>query len=100
MNEKDLRDQAELEKYLKILVNFVNHRMSAPEFEDQFLKIWRADNYLFTGRFSEQINIVLSTLMSDVDQYCSIVEIRDENDLDDNQLLECARLALEKLTSL
>lgn len=44
--------------------------------------------------------IILDRFCDDVDAYCSIVELRDESNLDDEALIESARNALNDLINL
>ena len=85
-----------LKKYLDLLEDFTNGKIGAPKFEENFLEFHRNDNHLY----EEDVHIVLSILFSDVDSYCSIPELRDEGDLDDEELLQKARIAFIKLKSL
>jgi hypothetical protein len=89
-------EKKHLDKYLILLSEFTKNKITAPEFEKQYLYIYKNDNY----KYSEKIHIVLATLFSDVDSYCSIPEIRDSEDLNEEQLLQEVDIALKELTSI
>ena len=50
--------------------------------------------------FPQDVYDVLNELFCDVDAYCGDPELRDDEDLDDEQLLNCAKKALEILNSI
>lgn len=96
-----VRDMEESHKkaiggYIRLLRGFVMGKITAPEFESQYMLMYKND----IAFYPEPIHVVLAKLSSDVDAYCSIPEIRDENDLDDAQLFEQAKDALNILENL
>ena len=98
---KDL-DKINIEKYIIILRNFIQHKISAKEFSSQFLSIRRKDKYLFDGNYDLKIEKVLSTLMLDVDHY-SEPELADydknnpNHDITAEELYMLVRQSLAKL---
>ncbi|GAB2670626.1 hypothetical protein GCM10027036_25120 [Flavihumibacter cheonanensis] len=82
-----------IKKYLNLLSEFVNNDIEASEFERKFLEIHRTD----PSDYSPEIHKIISILFSDVDNYCSDSQIRDEGDLDDHELWGRAKVALRKL---
>ncbi len=86
-------EQIHVQKYFTLIEDFVSNRIGASEFEKKFLEIHRADTF----EYSENVHRILSILFSDIDDYCSNPEIRDENDLDDEGLLIKAKKALDEL---
>jgi Bacterial self-protective colicin-like immunity len=83
-----------LQKYILLIEDFINERLTGLEFEKQFLELHRKDTYVYP----EDVRKPLSILFSDVDSFCSDPEIRDENDIDEIQLREKALIALQSLS--
>jgi hypothetical protein len=78
----------------EILINaFVQGDLSATEFEAEYLKLFEYDN---TDLEEEDYNI-LNTLFWAVDQFCANPKLREEEDLDENQLKTAAQEALTAL---
>ena len=82
-----------IEKYVLLITEFVIGVISASQFEQSYLDMFKRENNELPGRIYD----VLNSLFLDVDAYCDDPSLRDEYDLDDNQLLECAKAALGKL---
>ena len=101
MKELDIKN---IEKYKILLRNFMNYKISAKEFTQQFLNTRRIDQYLFDGYYDLKIEKVLSTLMSDVDHYCE-PELADydknnpNHDITEVELYILVKQSLEKLES-
>ena len=76
---------------------FVSERIEAAEFEEKFLRMFKAQQ---GGIMPQEEFLVLNTLFGDVDAYCSDPGLRDSDDLDKQQLLQRAERALGKLYSL
>jgi hypothetical protein len=67
MNELD---KIHIKKYMVILRDFMDYKLSAKDFSQQFLNIRRKDQYLFDGYYDVKIESVLSTIFLHVDHYC------------------------------
>ena len=98
-------DKTHVEKYINILRNFMNHKISVKEFTEQFLNTRRNDQYLFDGHYDLKIENVLSTLMLDVDHYCepALADYDKSNpnhDITAEELYILAEQSLEKLNSI
>jgi hypothetical protein len=76
------KDKKALNKYMLIMEDFIEGRLSAPEFEKLFLELHRNDTYFYSGDASKY----LSVLFNDVDSFCAATEIRDGNDIDEEEL--------------
>jgi len=63
-------------------VTFLDGRISAPEFETLFLAIFRGVD----GRLAEPLGRELDRLFSAVDAYCADPELRNEFDIDEQEL--------------
>lgn len=83
----------ELKKYISVITDFTSRKITVDEFEKKYLKMVKEETFIF----EDKIFKVLGTLFSDVDAYCGDIDIRDEDDIDENQLLESAKIALNKL---
>lgn len=83
-----------IEKYILLMTQFVAGEIAAPQFEVSFLDMFKNEPEVFP----EKTYGVLNKLFLDVDAYCSDPDLRDEEDLDDQELLERAKEALTKLT--
>ena len=88
--------RVELDAYLRLLETFQSGRISAEDFETDYLALFKSDNRLFP----ENVFRILNQLFSDVDMFVSNPEIRGLRDLDHSQLLECSRKAFEALANL
>jgi len=82
--------------YEKLINSFVQEQLSATQFEIEYLKLFEYDKTDFT---ETEYNI-LNTLFWAVENFCSDPELRDQGDLDENQLRDAAKVALQTLTSL
>ncbi len=83
------------EKYIHALSKLVDGSLSPSEFETWFWKAWKAETLIPLDVFP-----VLDRFCDDVDAYCSIVEIRDEESLDENGLIASAKKTLRELNAL
>lgn len=83
-----------LEQYILIITQFVAGDISASKFETSYLSMFKNE----TEVFPEHIYDVLNNLFLDVEAYCSDPELRDDEDLDENDLLSSAKDALSNLT--
>ena len=84
-----------LDKYISLLNQFVSSAITAPEFEMSYLEMFKHDE--------DQTDIpafawrALNELFLDIDAYCADPDLRDEDDLDEKQLLASAQRALDIL---
>lgn len=86
----------DLGAYIKLLELFDRKAISGPEFEREYLALFKHDTKL---RPEEEFAI-LDRLFASVDAFCSDPEICDEGDLSEDELrLEVTR-ALKRLKSL
>ncbi len=82
-----------IEQYISLITQFVIGEIPASQFETRYLEMFKSE----TVQFSAHAYDVLSELFSDVDSYCGDPELRDEEDLSDEDLLDYAKEALESL---
>jgi hypothetical protein len=81
--------------YQQLVESFVEGELSAVQFEAEYLRLFKHD----TSR-SKEVYPILSNLFWAVEDFCVYPELRDESDLDENQLLQAAKVALESLKKL
>ena len=79
--------------YLEMISDFVSGRISASEFEIAYLERFKNESSILP----EQAFLILDGLFADVDAYCADPELRDADELDEEQLRDRCKLALEKL---
>ena len=86
-----------MNKYIKLLEEFVANKITADEFEQQFLQLFKADNNIQPEREFQ----ILDKLFGDVDAYYSDSALFDpEFDIDGVQLQVSAQETLNKLVKL
>lgn len=83
-----------LEHYISLITQFVTGKIMASQFEASYLEMFKNE----TRELPEDAYDVLNDLFSNVDAYCGDPELRDDDDLDDEELLNSAKQALKKLT--
>jgi hypothetical protein len=86
----------ELKEYFTLMESFHSGEIAADQFEKKYLVLFKADQRLFP----EEIFNVLNGLFSNVDAFVAAPEIREQNDLDEQQLLACSHEAYQKLAEL
>ncbi|MGW5789158.1 colicin immunity domain-containing protein [Saccharopolyspora sp. NPDC003752] len=79
--------------YVGLIRAFTSGKISAPRFEEQYMAMFKAA----TRHFPEPVYEILNDLFLDCDEYVADPDLRDEDDLDDQQLHERATEALTKL---
>ena len=82
-----------LKKYIELLESFVQSRMGALDFERAYLDLFKKD----ATDWPEPEFAVLEELFADVDAFCADPELRDDGDLDEQQLRQRSEAALKKL---
>lgn len=90
-------DRPDLRSYIHLMDEFIGAHMSAPEFQKSYLAALKLE-----GRGLEvRIFDVLQRLFGDADAYVAYPELRTEpEDLDDEQLRQCAIRARRELREL
>lgn len=82
-----------LDKYISLLNQFVSGAITAPEFEMSYLGMFKHDE----TNFPRSTWRILFDMFADTDAYCADPDLRDEDDLDEKQLLASAQRALDIL---
>lgn len=85
-----------LAPYLKLIRSFLNNQTSALTFEREYLDMFKND----ATDWSEAEYDVLNDLFGDVDAFCADPHLRGPDDLDEEQLRQRCKVALEKLSVL
>jgi len=85
-----------MQKYIDLIRSFVKGDIVASDFERCYLKVFKTE----TGDLSEDKFEVLDSLFASVDSFCAEEELRDEDDIDENELLRDANNALRYLESM
>ena len=86
----------QLNSYIELLHLFLNGQISAVDFEQRFLALYRDDK---TMRPDNEFSI-LDQLFGDVDAFCADDSLREIGDLNEVQLRERSSVALKALKSL
>jgi len=86
-------DNRELNKYKQLIFDFIIGNISVDVFEASYLKMVKQEQKIF----GDEIYKIIGTLFSDVDAYCGDPELIDEDDIDEEELLERAKISLKQL---
>ena len=85
-----------LDPYLHLMRSFVDSKMDVNEFERRYLAMFKNDTNSWTQVEYENLN----NLFVEVDAFCADPELRDNNDIDEDQLRAATKMTLAKLSSL
>ena len=87
-----------MDKYIKLLEEFVGEKITADDFERRFIQLFKSDNDLQPGTEFK----ILDKLFADVDAYCSDPDLIEDPrfDIDGVQLQVSAKETLNKLVKL
>jgi hypothetical protein len=90
-------EQPDLSSYLRLIDDLIANRLGAPEFQKEYLSTLQSEQRIF----GDQVFGVIQTLFEDADAYVQYPELRTEpEDLDDEQLRQCAIRARDQLRAL
>jgi hypothetical protein len=82
-----------LTEYMLLLETFLTNKISASEFEHEYLVLFKGD----TAIRPEAEFLILDKLFASVDAFCPDPEICDEDDMNEDQLREECSEALRRL---
>jgi len=85
-----------LSEYASLIRNFVDAEIDGSSFESQYLATFKSDATIH----SEEVFSALDTLFAAVDAFVADLELREEGDLDEQQLREKATDTYRKLQAL
>lgn len=80
---------------MNLISSFVKGEITTTDFESKYLALFKNDPALGP----DEVFLVLNKLFTDVDAFCDNPDLRDEDDLNEEQLRQCSVDALEKLRS-
>ena len=83
----------DLLKYKQLIFDFVSGKMPVEEFESSYLKMVKEEQVIF----DDSIYKIIGTLFSDVDSYCGDPELKDDDDIDEIELISRAKSSLKEL---
>ncbi len=78
--------------YKDLIHSFVNKEINTIQFEEKYLKLFKYDDSL-----NEETYKILSPLFTAVEEFCPFPELREEGDVDEQQLFRQAVVTLEQL---
>ena len=81
--------------YLRLLDTYVSGELAPDAFEQKYLGMFKNESRLM----HPSVFAILDRLFAAVDAYCADAELRDDDDLDEIELLEEARGARDMLRS-
>ena len=82
-----------LTAYRDLIRAFLEEQLTAVEFETRFLAMFKDEE----KPFESSVFDILDRLFSDVDAFCADESLRDEEDLDEQELRERCDAAIRKL---
>mgnify|MGYP001328866952 CR=1 FL=1 len=82
-----------LQKYISLMTQFIESNITASDFEAKYLYIFKNESV----KLSDEIYFILNDLFIDVDAFCDDIDLRDEEDLDEEALRDSVQLNLKKL---
>lgn len=82
--------------YRQLIQSFLDRRITAAEFEEGFLSSFKSE----PNGMSHSLFLLLDKLFSDVDAFCADEELREDDDLDEDQLREACAEALAALSKM
>lgn len=87
---------AHLETYITLLTAFIADKIDVLNFEKKFLQLFKNE----TRTLSRTEFKILDRLFADVDAYCADPQLRDKEDLNEIELREKCKAALQRLQAL
>lgn len=71
-----------IQPYIELIESFTNNQINAQQFEKSFLELFKND----FSEFGEKEYKILNNIFYDIEDFCADPTIRDEEDLDEQQL--------------
>jgi len=82
-----------LQRYIALISAFVAGAIEAIDFEREYLKLFKGDH----TDWSDAEFAILDELFAEVDAFCADPQLRGDEDLDEYELKERSKIALERL---
>jgi Bacterial self-protective colicin-like immunity len=86
----------DISAYITLIESFITERILPVEFESKYLKLFKEEKLIPPA----PIYVVLNSLFTDVDAFCSDPALRNQFSIDENELRERARQAYTELKRL
>ena len=83
----------EVADYRKLINQFLSHEIDVSQFERSFLEQFKNEQ----RQFPENVFTSLDTLFGDVDMFCEDDDLRDDDELNEEQLRQSCERALPEL---
>jgi hypothetical protein len=88
--------RSRLQSYIELIESFCQKKIMATEFEQEYLHQYKND----PTDWSEVEFAILDELFGTVDAFCADPHLREEGDVDEEQLREACKTALGKIRAL
>lgn len=85
-----------IQPYIDLVESFTTNQIDAQQFEKSFLELFKNDS----SQFKEKEYEILNSIFYDVEDFCADPIIRDEEDLDEQQLKTRSEKHLKELRAL
>lgn len=85
-----------LESYISLISNFITDKISAKEFESRYIELF-GNTHPDMKKMDSNLSHILGELFIDVDEFCSIEELVEEDDIDEVELKNRAKIALRNI---
>lgn len=82
-----------IDNYNKLINSFINGNISAEEFDLKYLDLFLNDK----TSYSQKLYDITQELFYDVEEFCIYPELREEGEIDEDGLLNSAKIALKRL---
>lgn len=85
-----------IQPYIDLVGSFTTNQIDAQQFEKSFLELFKND----FSQFKEKEYEILNSIFYDVEDFCADPTIRDDEDLDEQQLKTRSEMHLKELRAL
>ena len=88
--------EQQIQRYLPLIIEFTGGKIDAPTFKTRYLRLVKSGDRVLR----QDIGDAVYKLFGDADYYEPRVYLRDSETLDDNQILQFAIVARDKLLTI
>lgn len=85
-----------LKLFILLISDFITDKISAKKFESDYIKLNRKQDANIQ-KLDSKLQEILFELFLDVDEFCSIEELVEEDDIDEVELKNRAKIALRNI---
>jgi hypothetical protein len=82
-----------IEKYIDLINKYLKHKITVSEFETKYLYMFKNEK----ENIPEKYYTILDSFFSDIDMFCIDDELRDDGDLNENELRNSAQKVINLL---